>query len=250
MESIGEALKQYHVKIKPLSKEDALKFKQKMEAEAAQKYLVTKSKQFLKKRSLCYEKSLLNSRFKNLDYSNPDFREIATKVKQVATDYQNGQRYNVILQGKAGTGKSLLACCLLNSVHDNAKKPTNCLFLDATMFADLALSQNDHQEYDKQAHYSQVLRDLKETDVLVLDDLGSEASLKCGEITQANNTVQRALFNLGTIMQHKAVVITTNNSGAEIKQMYNAKVTSRLLTNNINHVFNFDNLPDYRQSHN
>ena len=49
------------------------------------------------------------------------------------------------------------------------------------------------------------------------------------------------------MIQDKGLIITTNNTLSQFKQMYNPKVVSRLLTNNPEHVLNFNGIPDHRQ---
>ena len=91
-----------------------------------------------------------------------------------------------------------------------------------------------------------MLEDIKAAEVVAIDDLGSETAMqsKTGEATQ---TMQDLLFRIGDMIQDKGLIITTNNTLSQFKRMYNPKVVSRLLTNNPEHVLNFNGIPDHRQ---
>ena len=65
-------------------------------------------------------------------------------------------------------------------------------------------------------------------------------------INTANETVQRALFELTTALQDKVLIITTNYDAKQLQQMYNEKLLSRMLTTNQDHIIKFEGIPDYR----
>ena len=152
------------------------------------------------------------------------------------------------MSGQAGAGKTMLAVCILNYLR--SKQPqAKCLFISVTELADLAFSKYHKEEHDKQARYNQAFKDIEECDLLVLDDLGTESSMTV-DTSESSNTVQKMLFRIGDLMQGKRLVITTNNNGDELTDMYNPKIISRLLTSNQDHILKFENVEDYRQQHN
>ena len=61
--------------------------------------------------------------------------------------------------------------------------------------------------------------------LLVLDDLGSEASFK-RELTEASDWVQGVLF--GILNKRNRTIITTNLTTKELKAIYNPKLISRM----------------------
>ena len=153
-----------------------------------------------------------------------------------------------MLSGQAGAGKTMLAVCIMNYLR--SKQPqAKCLFISVTELSELAFSQYRKEEYDQQARYNQAMKDIDECDLLVLDDLGTESSMTV-DTSESSNTVQKMLFRIGDLMQGKRLVITTNNNGEELTEMYNPKIISRLLTSNQEHILKFENVEDYRQQHN
>uniref|UniRef100_UPI00403F2184 hypothetical protein n=1 Tax=Lentilactobacillus hilgardii TaxID=1588 RepID=UPI00403F2184 len=79
----------------------------------------------------------------------------------------------------------------------------------------------------------------KKTDLLVLDDLGAEASFKRFDKhnpAQASEYVQRVLY--GIVNGRNRTIITTNLSSEQLSTMYNPKLVSRLYTGIKGHMCN------------
>ena len=66
---------------------------------------------------------------------------------------------------------------------------------------------------------------LGKVNLLVLDDLGSEASFK-RDAREASEYVQQVLF--GVLNKRNRTIITTNLSSKELSEMYNPKLLSRM----------------------
>lgn len=213
------------------------------------KYYQQEDKKFLKKRSLFNQENSLVGEYKNMDENSPQtFRELAKRSVGVVRDFANKNFYTVILTGKAGTGKTMLTSCMLNKL--NQETYLRCLFVSVPAMYDLVMSKfskdTDKNIRKKQERLHYLMNDIKEADVIALDDLGSETSLKT-EVVEANQTFQDLLFKIGEIIQTKGLIISTNNSSSDFQEMYNSKIISRLLTKNPDHVFNFpETLEDKR----
>ena len=212
-------------------------------------YYQFEAKNFLKKRSLFNQENALISEYKDIDENSPDtFRELAKRSVGVVRDFANQNMYTVILTGKAGTGKTMLTSCMLNKL--NQETYLRCLFVSVPAMYDLVMSKfakdSDKNIKKKQDRLYHLMNDVKEADVIALDDLGSETSLK-SEVVEANQTFQDTLFKIGEIIQTKGLIISTNNSSSDFQEMYNPKITSQLLTKNPAHIFNFpESLEDKR----
>lgn len=247
---LEQIIKRFRIKdIPKLTPEQIAEHDRQVEERLVNQYKQSKADNFLKLRSLYNEKNVLNSSFKNVEPVSDEFKTIAQKSAQMAKEIASGQRYNIILSGTAGAGKTMLATCVLNYVSKHSTKPTNCLFLSVSELADLAYSQYNREEYERQARYHQLFKDIKDTDVLLLDDLGTESSMQANT-QEAANTIQKALFRIGDLMQGKCIIITTNNTEQQLCSIYNTKIVSRLLTSNKEHILNFGNVEDYRKAHN
>lgn len=212
-------------------------------------YYRNEDKRFLKKRSLFNQENALVNEYKNIDKNSPEtFRELAKRSMSIVRDFANKNLYTVILTGKAGTGKTMLTSCMLNKL--NQETYLRCLFVSVPAMYGLVMSKfskdSDKNIEKKQERLYHLMNDIKEADVIALDDLGSETSLK-SEIVEANQTFQDTLFKIGEIIQTKGLIISTNNSSSDFQEMYNPKITSRLLTKNPEHIFSFpESLEDKR----
>lgn len=235
--------------IPQMSKEERQAWHIKKEQEEVARYKRHKAKTFLQLRSVYNEKNVLKHIFSKVEPVSEEFKQLAVKSREIAKDYSNGAHYNVIFQGAAGTGKTMLATCILNYIQKNAVKPINCLFISVSELPELAFAKYKKEEHELQARYQQLLKDLEDTDVLLLDDLGTESSMQ-SITSEASQTIQDTMFKIADKMQGKAVIITTNNTGSELQAIYNQKITSRLLTTNKDHILLFNDIPDYRMQHN
>ena len=212
-------------------------------------YYRNEDKRFLKKRSLFNQENALLNEYKDIDKNSPEtFRELTKRSMSIVRDFANKNLYTVILTGKAGTGKTMLTSCMLNKL--NQETYLRCLFVSVPAMYDLVMSKfskdSDKNIEKKQERLYHLMNDIKEADVIALDDLGSETSLK-SEVVEANQTFQDTLFKIGEIIQTKGLIISTNNSSSDFQEMYNPKITSRLLTKNSEHIFSFpESLEDKR----
>ena len=212
-------------------------------------YYRNEDKRFLKKRSLFNQENALVNEYKDIDKNSPEtFRELTKRSMSIVRDFANKNLYTVILTGKAGTGKTMLTSCMLNKL--NQETYLRCLFVSVPAMYDLVMSKfskdSDKNIEKKQERLYHLMNDIKEADVIALDDLGSETSLK-SEVVEANQTFQDTLFKIGEIIQTKGLIISTNNSSSDFQEMYNPKITSRLLTKKPEHIFSFpESLEDKR----
>ncbi|HLQ87169.1 MAG TPA: DnaA/Hda family protein [Enterococcus sp.] len=246
---LADIIHKFHINgIPKVTPEEAQKHSEQVEQRLVNEYQTKRAKNFTRVRSIYNEKNVLNHVFKDVKPVSDEFTVLAKKALVIAKKYANGERFNTVLSGQAGAGKTMLAVCIMNYLR--SKQPqAKCLFISVTELSELAFSQYHKEEYDQQAKYNQAFKDIAECDLLVLDDLGTESSMTI-DTSESSNTVQKMLFRIGDLMQGKRLVITTNNNGEELTEMYNPKIISRLLTSNQEHILKFENVEDYRQQHN
>lgn len=160
----------------------------------------------------------------NTDTSNQ--KEELSQAKNIANRIYSGETGNFLFTGKPGLGKSMLAVSILNGLN-SIDTQLSCYFLSFAMFVNNS-QMAFKDEFLKRDNYK-VEECVKNCDVLVIDDLGSESSLR-SETNEATNYAQRILFRFADYRKNKTNIITTNNTGRELQQLYDPKIISRLMT--------------------
>ena len=140
----------------------------------------------------------------------------AEKLKIVAAKAPDTKIKNIILSGPTGTGKTYIINCLAN---DLLKRRFSVLFTSAFNFNNLLLSMHLAPLSQKE----EMLNNLIGTDVLVIDDLGSENILKNVTEEYTCNILNERLYN------GKYTFITTNLDMLGIQDRYGERILSRLL---------------------
>jgi len=123
---------------------------------------------------------------------------------------------NIVLCGPTGTGKTYIVNCLAN---DLLKRNFSVMFTSAFNFNNLLLSMH----LAPLAQKEEMLNNLIDTDVLVIDDLGSENILK--------NVTEEYTCNILNERRYrgKYTFITTNLDMLGIQDRYGERIMSRLL---------------------
>ena len=128
-----------------------------------------------------------------------------------ADQYPDQQPRDLILAGKSGLGKTFLLHAMANRLIEREK---NVLLISAYSFLEIA--RRSYFENDGQ------LEELIGTEILMLDDLGSEPMMQ-------NITIEQ-LFNLINERQRRNLptVISTNLNQEELRGRYSERIASRL----------------------
>lgn len=131
--------------------------------------------------------------------------------KAWADSYPNQQTRDMLLSGKSGLGKTFL----LHAMADRLiERDVNVLIISA--YRMLEILRRSYFDNDGGS------ADLQDTDVLMIDDLGSEPLMQ-------NVTVEQ-LFNLLNERQNRGLstVISTNLNMVEFRERYTERIASRL----------------------
>lgn len=104
--------------------------------------------------------SVINARLENLIYSSKRKLKPET-IEQLSTNDYILSNNNVIIQGATGTGKSYIACALINNAIDNGY--TGLFFRMTDLLSKL-------QQADYNNSLDRLLKKLSRTDILVIDD--------------------------------------------------------------------------------
>lgn len=191
----------------------------------------------LSKDSMCSDKSILKADFSNYEVSNEETNKALIKSKELAERYlDENMRFNTILTGNAGTGKSHLAMSMLKYVNDHDDFDGSCLFISTNeLMRRIKDSFNNRESRYTEANMIKLLGDV---DLLVLDDLGSESTFRSKMTSEATEYTQNVLF--GVLERRDRTIITTNLSSSELTEIYNSKIVSRLYRGlSVNDVIKF-----------
>jgi len=201
----------------------------------------SKKRRFLEY-SLVSDESDLKQNFNDFSVGDSLQQMELDKAKQIAERISNGETGNFTFSGNAGSGKTLLAVSILNYVNTNSYKKL-CYFLSFEMYMTMVkASFNDNRLKDDVQIIEMCVRD---SDLLVLDDLGSETFMqhidqRKKEPTQASEFTQEALFRFADYRKNKTNIVTTNNSSKELQSIYNSKIYSRLIAKKAENAIRFD----------
>lgn len=153
----------------------------------------------------------------------PDFADFADDVNPTLKQklllycekFDETKVKNLIFSGDTGTGKTFAAGAVAGELEKRGK---NVLFLSAVKLNEIFFTYHVSSGSDKAA----VFEVLTTCDLLVIDDLGTEP-------IKNNVTVEYlTAFLSERLNDDKAFIITTNLTGAEIKNRYTERLFSRL----------------------
>lgn len=220
--------------------------RQKAQNEATERYLkVTKYGKYriFKARSMVGRKSLWYATFDTFKAATPKESEVLAEAKRIAGEFAGGKKFNAIFTGDAGRGKSHLAMAILQQVNEQLKEQKfSCLFININ---ELIRVIQTSWKYPDQNHVEEnIVNLMRSVDLLVIDDLGTEAGLK--ENSEAGNWVQGVIYNIFNARECNTI-ITTNLKGGAMKTAYNDKIVSRIMENASNSVVKFDGISDKRR---
>lgn len=134
-------------------------------------------------------------------------------------------KFNTIFTGVPGVGKSHLAMGMLRAINETANPMMSCLFVSVNDL--FRLIKSSFGKPDSKYSELNMTSLLSSVDLLVIDDLGSEASFRRGEKDkEAGNYTQNVLF--GILNARQRTIITTNLNSDDLEDVYNAKIVSRL----------------------
>jgi DNA replication protein DnaC len=203
------------------------------ETEASSQWKDKEKKKYLKRYSIYGGRSFLDKGFKGFDAKSKQELEACDKAKAISIDIASGKVTNVLLTGPAGTGKSHLAHAIvfnINEMSASYKKQLSCLFIDFTSVMELIIASYSNTATDKKTA-DWYIDLMKNADVLVLDDLGTDVG-KADTTKQASDHTYKTLFKvLNARDGTKSTIISTNLTYDQLKKVYDERVSSRLSMN-------------------
>lgn len=154
-----------------------------------------------------------------------EFLKLKNLLEKWCDKFPIVKKRTIVLSGQTGVGKTFLAKCMAKNLIE---KNISVCYVSAFEMNNMMLKF--HTTFDNQKY--QNLIPLIESDVLVIDDLGSEPIIK--------NVTINYLFNVLSEREEKqkSTIITTNLSIDSIKNRYEDRICSRLLDKKIGTIFN------------
>lgn len=162
-----------------------------------------------------YDESILSE--VNLPGKNISQRSLTNYARntcrQWSESYPQTGFKNMMIMGQAGLGKTFLMHAMADRL---VNRDVQVLMISAWRFMEIARKYIFDNEKDE-------MNELLETEVLMLDDLGSEPMMK-------NITIEQ-LFNLINERQiaGKSTVISTNLNAEEFRERYTERIASRMM---------------------
>lgn len=189
----------------------------------------------LEKDSLLGDPTLGRASFDNFKADNQETVNALRLAKIIAAEYTNRENeFNTILTGVPGVGKSHLAMGILKHVNNHLSPAGSCLFISVSEL--LMLIKDSISNRESKYTEANMLELLRKADLLVLDDFGSESSFR-RESSEASEYNQKFLFNV--INSRTRTIITTNLTSAQMREIYNPKIVSRLHRGVQGHIIKF-----------
>lgn len=131
-------------------------------------------------------------------------------IRNFNSDYQN-----IVFYGNVGTGKTFLSCCIAKELMETG---FSVIYRSADkLFKDLV----DLRFGDDKSQYFSFMEDMNQCDLLIIDDLGTEAvteRVKADLFTCLNNRD----------LSKKATLISTNLTLDELNRRYSERIFSRV----------------------
>lgn len=131
-------------------------------------------------------------------------------TKNFNSDYQN-----LVFYGNVGTGKTFLSCCIAKELMENGFSVT--YYSADKLFKNLV----DLRFGDTKDEYFSFIEDISQCDLLIIDDLGTEA------ITERVKADLFSCLNNRDLLK-KATLISTNLTLDELNRRYSERIFSRV----------------------
>ena len=168
---------------------------------------------------------LKGATFDNFIVNTTEERQLLDFAKGQVEKYLNGMTGNTLISGSTGIGKSHLSLAMAKEINESfkeRKEPKSVLFVSLT---EIIKQIKEGWQYGKNASLTEheAVKKLINVDFLIIDDLGA----KNGTISPKSDWEQDFLFDI--INNRETPIFNTNLDSSELRTVYNARNSSRIL---------------------
>ena len=168
---------------------------------------------------------LKGATFDNFIVNTTEERQLLDFAKGQVEKYLNGMTGNTLISGSTGIGKSHLSLAMAKEINESFKErnePKSVLFVSLT---EIIKQIKEGWQYGKNASLTEheAVKKLINVDFLIIDDLGA----KNGTISPKSDWEQDFLFDI--INNRETTIFNTNLDSSELRTVYNARNSSRIL---------------------
>lgn len=194
--------------------------------------------------SLLDDKGAINCTFDSFKPTTPREQQLMAQAEAIAKAFaqKRDAEHTVFLTGNPGSGKTHLGMSILNYVRSNSNQRVLAVSVNE-LIVRVKKSWNDPEEHWTESE-SILQMSAGKTDLLLLDDLGTESSMQSNNSRQSADFVQKILFSV--LNRQKRLIVTSNFSIDQLKDIYNPKIVSRLLANSKGTRLDFGGVSDKR----
>jgi DNA replication protein DnaC len=159
--------------------------------------------------------------YRYYDAENMEKMQIAIETCKNFAENFDKTFENILLCGTVGIGKTFLSNCIAKEVLD---KGHSVLYLSAFQLFDLMAKNSFSGNAPKESSVAKQYPHIFESDLLIIDDLGTEL---------ANSFTMTGFFLVinERILRKKSTLISTNLSPEEILTTYTERCASRIISN-------------------
>lgn len=168
---------------------------------------------------------LKGATFENFVISTQEEQQMLDFAKEQVKKYLDGMSGNTLITGSTGIGKSHLSLAMAKAINEGFKAknaPKSILFVSLT---EVIKQIKEGWNYGRNANLTEhkAVERLTSVDFLFIDDLGA----KNATVSPKSDWEQDFLFDI--INNRETTIFNTNLDSNEIRTVYNARNSSRIL---------------------
>lgn len=156
--------------------------------------------------------------FENGLSAKDNMKNILSYVNTFIESFEDKNTKSLLFTGSTGVGKTFLSSCIAKTLLDSGK---NVLYQSSAKLCEIL---EEHKFNRENAIYDtkNIIRDLYDIDLIIIDDFGTEFK------TSYTLTALYELIN-SRLINNKKIIISTNLSVLELKEIYSERLFSRFL---------------------